>query len=86
MKGLASRCPHCRRPSAAPWKPVRVCSRCSRMIGGGDKWCFGKDGRVQHRHCDNPSDYWPPKQRIEWCLSRGLNPYAWPYNVLRGQP
>ena len=56
------------------------------MIRGGDKWCFGKDGRVQHRHCDNPGDYWPPKQRIEWCLSKGLNPHAFPYNVPEARP
>lgn len=64
------RCPTCKQsvPLAAP---VRVCSLCKQQIVRHDKWCFGKDGRVRHRHCDNPDDYFPARVRQQYNALRG---------------
>ncbi len=35
----------------------RICSECKKPIGRHDKWFFRPDGRIQHRHCDDPEQY-----------------------------
>ena len=58
---IGERCPTCRQ--SIPVTPVRICSLCKQQIVRHDKWCFGPDSRVRHRHCDNPDDYFPRKVR-----------------------
>lgn len=57
---LAKRCPNCKQVLPGEQQAQRFarnCARCKRGIGKGDKWRFNKDGRIQHRHCSDPSAY-----------------------------
>lgn len=51
---------------SVPVTPVRICSLCKQQIVRHDKWCFGLEGRVRHRHCDNPGDYFPQAVREKY--------------------
>jgi hypothetical protein len=76
-----SRCPACRQ--SIPVTPVRICSLCKNQIVRHDKWCFGQDGRVRHRHCDNPGDYFPPEIRKAYVRLKGKGREAAAWEVLR---
>ena len=58
---MTDRCPCCRKPYNET-NSRRVCRKCKMQIGSHDKWFFADDGRVEHRHCDNPESYKPKSE------------------------
>lgn len=53
-------CPTC--SQRMPARPVRICTACGVAIIRGHKWQFFRKGglvTLRHRHCDNPSSYFP---------------------------
>lgn len=50
-------CPTCGQPIVTG--PKRICADCGRPILRHDKFAFGRDGRVRHRVCLEPTQYAP---------------------------
>lgn len=56
-------CPTCRRPFEAQKVTRRVCAECGQPISNHHKWRIWPDGRLRHRHCDDPTAYLTAAQR-----------------------
>lgn len=50
------RCPTCGKPIDNPIAK-RICCLCKSSILKHHKYFINGDGRLQHRHCDNPESY-----------------------------
>lgn len=52
-------CPNCKHrfETRKIKKGVRICCLCNKNIGKHDKWFFNSESKVQHRHCDKPTEY-----------------------------
>lgn len=71
------RCPTCRQRIGTT--PVKVCAACKRPMKRPDKYVFNAQGRIQHRHCDNPTDYFPKaaRERYHELRRQGKEAEAW---------
>lgn len=49
-------CPTCKR-RIGPHKPVKICAKCKRAMGHGDKFFFTDKGTIEHRNCKSPESY-----------------------------
>lgn len=58
--GISSdHCPTCKRKFSTSTPKLRVCAACEKPITRHHKYRFRDDGRIEHRHCDNPEAYLP---------------------------
>lgn len=59
------RCPTCNQPLASHPR-IRMCRRCGKVMARHDKFIFVTEGGasyLEHRHCDNPTDYMSLEER-----------------------
>jgi predicted amidophosphoribosyltransferase len=67
---MTSRCPTCKQKLPDDKVLTRICWLCQLPMDRHDKWEYQRlevDGKVaivpRHRHCDNPQDYKPRKEK-----------------------
>lgn len=49
-------CPTCHR-IIGPHRAVKVCHKCKKPMGRGDKFHFTPAGTIEHRNCQDPARY-----------------------------
>lgn len=67
---MTERCPTCKQSLPPNRVLARMCFLCQLPLDRHDKWEYMKleiDGKtatiIRHRHCDNPKDYQPKKEK-----------------------